>query len=239
MGLELVVLGFFGIIGIGVFVALAWGWGARDRDRISLDRAWRSYARARALEHEPSSGEWPSRRTASLSGAREGTSIVIDTVTIGEHVHTRLRATPEDTLLGRLHVETRARSEAQADAYSTLDPSFDMAFVVTSSPRAIADRVLDAALRKRLCAFRMGRAVTFTYERGTLALVWQRAELNHARLDEAFALMDAALSAVAVAYEAPSQSRIEHLGVPQDALLPPLRSGQGTQQKPRKLRVVR
>lgn len=143
----------------------------------------------------------------TLAGAR--TTLVVDTVSLGEHLHTRLRATPNETLLGKMHVDSNVRAARGEHAYVASDANFDAAFAVTSSPFMIAPRILSHELRRKLLAFRMGTHITFTYERGAIALIWEQAEMNHARLDEAFALMDSALRSVHEAYEAPSQSRIE------------------------------
>ncbi len=189
MGLELLLLPLSLLTLLAVIAGFVLAEGLRKSDERTWLACWATYARA--------------RRLALVEGVLRGDGHEIATVWVRGRVHTRASIVPEVPLLLDLTVV-----HGRTGPVPTGDEAFDSAFGIRATPITMADRVLSPELRTRLQAFHLGQDLRFRYARGRFTLLWPGAEQSHARLDEARAILRAALATTS-STSSTSSTRVE------------------------------
>lgn len=182
MGYDLfgIALALLSVVGAIVFLVVRNR--LRRRDEGDMSSLWAEYARARGFAFVPPEGEWPNRSVPRVIGNDDDLQIVL--VREGELVVTRMELRPTESMLGRMHVTTRASTGNLPHVVLTEDV-LDLALSVFSKPPQLAVTVITTEVARALSGFRMGGALSFEYERGRIVLEWNGGERNAARLDEA------------------------------------------------------
>lgn len=194
-------VGYDLIAGIGfalltplVVVGFVIFWVVTARDREEHASFFESYARSRGLAFEPAQGEWPNRTSTTITWTNQaGAEMRLSVLGREAKAKTRLTVRPKETLFGEL--------------VAAPDPETYAKLLLRERPKGLADRVLDARVRRAILGFCQRDRVVVAYRRGRFFLEWPGRELNDARLDAARLVGDELAVAIEDAFAATGARR--------------------------------
>ncbi len=172
----------------------------RERERDELAASWRAYASARSMSFTEPTGEWPRRTMPEVDGADARPGFSLSTLGVGGALRTRLCVRTRETVLAHLVASTDAGDVGPGRVVEADGTGFATAFAVGASPDVFAERALPLPVRRALVAFRTSGYVKLEHERGEVSLVWDGAETNAARLDEAARLAELVADTIVAAH---------------------------------------
>jgi hypothetical protein len=203
-------LEIFAVLLAALSVALVLGgfvvsFALKERERDDLAAAWRAYASARAMRFTEPAGEWPHRTMPEVDGGDGRPGFALSTSRAGGALRTRVCVRTRETVLAHLVASTDARDAADVGVPARRDvgadgSGFAAAYAVAATPEVFAERALSADVRRALVAFRTSGYVKLEHDRGEVSVVWDGAETNAARLDEATRLAEMIADTIVAAH---------------------------------------